>query len=56
VQYVEKTFMEVYYNMLSKKLPYGVVVQWLKTWFFNVKMKSSNPHTCNLGYLGDLIR
>jgi len=30
----------------------------VKIWF-NVKVKSSSPHTCNLGYrdyLGDLIR
>ncbi len=65
MQYVEKKFMEtdynmlvqnhVYYNMLlRKKWPYGVVVQWLKTWFFNVEVKSSSLHTCNLGYLGYL--
>jgi hypothetical protein len=49
----------IYYNMLSKKSPYGVMVQWLKTWLLNVEVRSSNPHTCNLGYLGylgDLIR
>jgi hypothetical protein len=50
----------VHYNMLSKnKLHYGVVVQWLKTWFFNVEVKNSSPHTCNLsyiGYLNDLIK
>jgi hypothetical protein len=70
VQYVEKKFMEVDYNMLvqnhfllqyvvQKISPYGVVVQWLRTWFFNVEMRNLNPHTCNLsylGYLGDLIR
>jgi hypothetical protein len=42
-----------------RKSPYGVVVQWLKTLFFNVKVRSSSPYTCNLGYLGylgDLIR
>jgi hypothetical protein len=51
--------MEVYYNMLSKKAPYGVVVQWLKIWLFNVEVRSSNPHTCNLSYLNylsELIR
>jgi len=49
----------VHYNMLSKKSPYGMVVQWLRIWLFNVEVKSSSPHTCNvcyLGYLGDLIR
>jgi hypothetical protein len=50
----------VHYNMLSKKnLPYGVVVQWLWTWLLNMEVRSSSPHTCNLGYLGylgDLIR
>jgi hypothetical protein len=69
MQYIEKKFMKidyntliqnhVYYNMLPKKSPYGVVVQWLRTWLFNVKVKSSSLHTCNLGYLGylgDLIR
>jgi hypothetical protein len=42
-----------------KKSPYGVVVQWLKTWLLNVKVKNSSPHICNLGYLGylgDLIK
>jgi hypothetical protein len=45
--------------MFFKKSPYGVVVQWLKTWLFNVEVKSLSPYTCNLGYLcylGDLIR
>jgi hypothetical protein len=37
-----------------KKSPYEVVVQWLKTWLFNVKVKSSSPHTCNLDYFGYL--
>jgi hypothetical protein len=49
----------VKYNILSKKSPYGVMVQWLRTWFFNGKVKSSNPHMWNvgyLGYLGDLIK
>jgi hypothetical protein len=27
----------VHYNVLSKKITYGVVVQWLRTWFLNVK-------------------
>jgi hypothetical protein len=62
--------MEVDYNVLvqkscslqyvvKEKSPYGVVVQWLSTWLFNVEVKSSSPHICNLGYLGylgDLIR
>jgi hypothetical protein len=69
MQYVEKKFMQVdydmlvqnhvYYNMLLKKFTYGVVVQWVRTWLLNVKVRSSSPHTCNLGYfgyLGDLIR
>ncbi len=31
----------------------------VKDWFLNVEVRSSNPHTCNIGYLGyldDLIR
>ncbi len=43
MQHVEKKFMEVDYNMLvqnqclsqyvlQKIIPYGVVVQWLRTW------------------------
>jgi hypothetical protein len=35
------------------------MLQWFKTWFFNVKVMSSSHHICNLGYfnyLGDLIR
>ncbi len=69
MQYVEKKIMEVdymlvqnhvHYNMLSKtKSPYGVMVQWLRTWLLNVEVKSSTPHTCKLsylGYLGDLIK
>ncbi len=68
--HVEKKFIKVNYYMLvqnhvhykyvvQKKSPYGVVVQWLKTLLLNVEVRSSNPHTCNLGYLGylgDLIR
>jgi hypothetical protein len=49
----------VHYNMLSKKSPYGVVVQWWNFWLFNLELRSSNPHICNLGYFGylhDLIR
>jgi hypothetical protein len=45
--------------MLSKKSPYGVVVQWLRIWFINVKVRNSSPHICNLGYFGylsDLIK
>jgi hypothetical protein len=45
--------------MLSKKSPYEVAVQWLKTWLLNVEVKNSNPHICNLnyfGYLSDLIK
>jgi hypothetical protein len=48
----------IHYNMLFKKSPFGVVVQWLRTLLFNVQVKSLNPHTSNLGhlgYLGDLI-
>jgi hypothetical protein len=66
---VEKEFMEVAYNMLvqnhvhykyvlHKNHYFGVVVQWLKT-CLNVEVRSSSPHTCNLGYLGylgDLVR
>jgi len=36
-----------------------MVVQWLRTWLFDVEVRSSSPHTCNLGslgYLADLIR
>ncbi len=35
------------------------MVQWLRTWFLNVEMKSLNPHIFNLGYfsyLNDLIK
>jgi hypothetical protein len=46
----------VHYNYVVQKLTYGVVVQWLKTWFFNVKVKNSSPQICNLGYLCDLIK
>jgi len=50
----------VYYNMLwKKKSPYGVVVPWLRIRLLNVKVRSSSPHICNLGYLGyldDLIK
>jgi hypothetical protein len=49
----------VYNMLLKKKPPYGVVVQWLKTSLLNVEVKSSNPNTynlCYLGYLCDLIR
>jgi len=45
--------------MFSKKSPYGVVMQWLTMWLLIVKVRSSSPHTYNLGYfgyLGDLIR
>ncbi len=63
MQYVENKFMEIDYNMLvqnhvhydvQKKSLYGVVVQWLRTWFLNMEERSSNPHTCELGYLGYL--
>jgi hypothetical protein len=49
----------VHYNMLSKKSPYGVVVQWLMIWFLNLEVRSSSLHTCNLAYFGclsDLIK
>jgi hypothetical protein len=45
--------------VVPKRLPCGVVVQWLKIWLFNVEVRSSSPHTYNLGYLGylsDLIK
>jgi hypothetical protein len=70
MQYVEKKFMEKIITICSskimfiticyqKKSPYGLVVQWLRTWLLNVEVRSSSPHICNLGYLsylGDLIR
>jgi hypothetical protein len=62
MQYVEKTFMEVDYNMLIqnhvhynyvvKKITLWGGVQWLKTWLFNVEVRNSNPHIYNLGYFG----
>jgi len=64
VQYVEKKFIEVNYNMLIQnhvhynyiitKPSYGLVVQLLKIWFLNVKVRNSSLHTCNIGYLGYL--
>jgi hypothetical protein len=42
--------------VVQKQLPYGVVGQLLNTWLLNVKVRSSSPHTCNLGYLGALIK
>jgi hypothetical protein len=33
---------------LQKLLLAEKVVQWLKALIFNVKVKGSNPHTCNL--------
>jgi hypothetical protein len=45
----------VHYNILSKKITLwggGAMVKEL----INVKVKSSSPHICNLGYLGDLIK
>jgi hypothetical protein len=69
MQYVEKKFMEidynmlvqnhVHYNMLSKTFHLMGCLQWLKTWFLNVEVRNSSPHIYNLGYvgyLGDLIR
>jgi hypothetical protein len=64
MQYVEKTFMEIDYNMLVQnqvhyiilsqtKSPYGVVV------LLNVEVRNSSFHSYNLGYLGylgDLIK
>jgi hypothetical protein len=44
----------VHDNYVVQKSPYGVVVQWLKTWLLTVKARSLSPHTCNLGYLGYL--
>jgi hypothetical protein len=41
-------------NMLTKKSPHEMVVQWLMTWLFNMNVKSSSPHNCNLVYLGYL--
>jgi hypothetical protein len=53
VQFIEKKFMEIDYNMLVqnhvhynyvvKKSLYGVVVQWLKIWLLNMEVRSSNP-------------
>jgi len=40
--------------ILLQKSPYGVVVQLLKIWFLNVKVRNSSLHTCNIGYLGYL--
>ncbi len=65
MQYVEKTFMKIDYNMLVQNQVHyiilsntnhlmGVVVQWLKTWLLNVEVRNSNIHTCNLGSLGYL--
>jgi hypothetical protein len=61
MQYVEKQFMEVdynmlvqnhvYYNMLKKNHLMGLVVQWLRIWLVNVEVRSSSLHTCNLGYV-----
>jgi hypothetical protein len=48
--YVEKKFMEVDYNMLSKKITF---------WGGGAILQCEGLHTCNLGYLGylsDLIR
>jgi len=70
MQYVEIFFMKVdyntlvqnhvYYNMLSEKNHLiEVVMQWLRTWLFNVEVRSSIPHTYNLGYFDyscDLIK
>jgi hypothetical protein len=74
MQYVEKNFMKVnynmliqnhvYYNMLSKKITLwggGAMVKDLISQCGGEEFKSphSNPHICNLGYLGylgDIIR
>ncbi len=48
----------VHYNMLSKKIVLWGGGAMVKDLTFHVKVKSSSPHTYNLGYfgyLGDLI-
>jgi hypothetical protein len=58
LQYVSPKSCLLQY-VVQKKSSYGVVVSWLRTWFLNVEVRSSSPHTRNLGYLGylgDLIK
>jgi hypothetical protein len=49
----------IHYNMLSKKITLWGGGAMVKDWFLIVEVRSSSPHTCNIGYLGyldDLIR
>jgi len=68
VQHVEKKVMKVDYNMLFQNhVHYNMLSKKITLWgggamvkdLINVEVRSSSPHTWNLGYLGylgDLIK
>jgi len=56
MQYIEKKFMEIDYNMLVQNhVHYNVLFKKITLWGGGAMvkdLKSSRPHICNLVYLG----